>query len=203
MLSLENLSLDAHHHNILSDLSLSLLPGSIVHLTGYNGCGKTTLLRAIAGITPPSKGVIKLLKTDINHIQKPFVTYIAHQHGINMEMTALDNMILWAEITNTTMLLSAAMDYFKFSDLELEQKCYKLSAGNLQKLSLSRLILWPSILWLLDEFDSNLDKDNRKLIEQLISSKAHGGGIVIFTSHHRLEDGGVLTLNLENYLDGA
>jgi len=59
-LSVENLSVDLDDKRIVTDVSFSLEPGEIGCLLGRSGCGKTTILNAIAGFEPPSKGCISL-----------------------------------------------------------------------------------------------------------------------------------------------
>ena len=62
-----------------------------------------------------------------------------------------------------------------------------LSAGQQRRLSLTRLLMTRSKLWLLDEPFNTLDKHGKKIIEKIIFDHCNLGGIVIFTTHQEIE----------------
>ena len=210
MLVCENLSLKINEKTIFSNLSFSCFRGCFLYLKGKNGSGKTSLLRMIAGIQkfdssnkcdseyylPGSKenqnlktkqhnshAKILINSISIDAIEKPFSLYIGHKNGMRMEMSVMDNLIFWTKIYNSELMLIAAIHYWKLNDI-LDEKCYKLSAGNMRKVSLARLMCCSSDLWLLDEVDVNLDEGNRELLFNAIKIKIENGGIVLFSSHY-------------------
>lgn len=184
-------------HTIFKDISMSFLPGTIVYLCGNNGSGKTSLLRMIAGITKPTSGCITLSKENllIDEISKPYCTYIGHLLAIKNDLTVYDNILYYAKMYNTTNLIDASIIYLQIADL-LDKKCYELSEGNRKKIAMTRLLLSSVNIWLLDEIDNNLDKDNKMLLNNLIITKANNGGIIIITTHNKpaIESGIVIDL---------
>ncbi len=200
MISLHKIGLDIDNQSIFKDLSLTILPHAIVKLNGKNGSGKTSLLRMIAGIQKPSNGKMKhgLKNYSLDTLALPYCTYIGHKLGLKQELSALDNIKLFAKITNSEMLVPAAIKYFKLEE-NLDKKCFELSAGNQKKLVLTRLLLNQSKLWLLDELDSNLDSDNKKILDDLIKTHVENGGIVIYTSHSTNDNQNIIHINIEDY----
>lgn len=179
---------------------MSFLPSSIVYVRGENGCGKTSLLRIIAAIQKPTGGRVTfgINSKPVFTLNKPHCTYIGHHLGIKQELSVFENIKFWSEIFDSPELISASITYFSLEEI-LDKKCYELSAGNKKKVALSRLILCPSKLWLLDEVDSNLDQSNKELLLNLIVSHANNGGIAFIASHNPPPIKTAQILNLSDY----
>lgn len=179
---------------------MTLFPSSIVYLKGKNGSGKTSLLRILAGIQKPTKGMVTYGKEPIpiRKFNKPYCTYIGHKTGLKQELSVMDNLKYWAQIYNSEELVDAAVVYFQLQEL-VYKKYYELSAGNQKKVALAKLITCQSNFWLLDEVDTNLDEENKKLLMNLIISQADSGGIVFISSHNNPEIKTALTINMSDY----
>jgi heme exporter protein A len=184
MLTCENIAIYGYNKNIIDNFSVSLFPSSITYLNGGNGSGKTSILRAIACILPPSKGKISLNGVDINDLKKPYSIYIGHNIAVKKSLTVIEMLKQYSNIFNSTESIEACIYYLRLFNI-LNEKCENLSYGNLKKIAISRLMLLQSDLWLLDEIESNLDEANLKLLNQLILSKANNGGIIIISSHQK------------------
>lgn len=200
MISLHSAGLAIEERELFKDISIEFPPSSIIWLKGKNGSGKTALLRSLAGIRSLTSGKITVgtKKVDIGEIPKPYCTYIGHKFAIKPELSVIENLEFWADSYNSAMLIDAAILYFSMQNI-MHKKCYELSAGNQKKVALSRLLACPSKLWLLDEVDSNLDEENKKLLINLITIHANNGGITFFASH---ADPGIKTaqtLDLDKY----
>ncbi|MDP4832841.1 MAG: heme ABC exporter ATP-binding protein CcmA [Rickettsiaceae bacterium] len=200
MLSLHSLSFALENKIFYQNISMTILPSSIVYIQGKNGAGKTAFLRMLAGIQHPSAGKITFSKDSlpIAQLTKPYCTYIGHRFSIKLELTVLENIEFWAKIYDSEQLVSAAIVYFSLQDL-VHKKCYELSAGNQKKVALARLLACQSKLWLLDEVDSNLDATNKQLLLNLIISHADNGGIVFITSHTPPDIKSAQILNISEY----
>ncbi len=184
MLSLSSVCINTSESKLIKNFSITFLPSSIVYFRGKNGCGKTSLLRAIAGIKGISSGQITFGKNNIilEDLVKPYCVYIGHKTGVKTELTVIENIEFWAKTYNSPELVSAAIFYFKLEDY-IHTKCYALSAGQKQRVALARLLACSSPIWLLDEVENNLDTNSRELLNNLIISKANNGGIIIASSH--------------------
>lgn len=200
MLSLQSLGFIAQDQKIFQDISMTLLPSSIVYLKGKNGSGKTSLLRMLAGIQKPTKGSITFGKESIpiDKFDKPYCTYIGHKNGLKQELSVIDNLKYWAQLYNAEELVDAAIIYFQLQE-HAYKKCYELSAGIQKKVALAKLITCQSKFWLLDEIDTNLDEANKKLLINLIVTQADSGGIVFVSSHNEPEIKTALTINMSDY----
>jgi heme exporter protein A len=184
MLSLHSVSINTSESELIKNLSITFLPSAIVYFRGKNGCGKTSLLRAISGIKKVSSGQITFGKnnTPIEDLAKPYCVYIGHKTGVKPELTVIENIEFWAKTYNSSELVSAAIFYFKLEDY-IHTKCYALSAGQQQRVALAKLLACSSYIWLLDEVENNLDTQSKELLNNLIISKANNGGIIISSSH--------------------
>lgn len=200
MITLQSLGLEIDEKILFRDISMTFLPSSIVMLRGQNGAGKTSLLRIMAGLQEPSYGKLLFGKKqhDFEQLAKPYCTYIGHKLALKNELKVFENIKYWANLAKTTMLIDVAIRYFQLEDL-LEARCADLSAGMKKKIAMTRLILCPSKLWLLDEIDTNLDAANKELLTRLILSHADNGGYSFIASHDWTPASTISTLNLNDY----
>ena len=182
MLCFDKLICTIDNKNLFSDLSLCLLPSSILYILGANGSGKTSLLRSTAGIGSSSSGNIYFRGTNIHELPKPYCTYIGHNLGLKPELSVFENLKSHSSFYNSLEALEASIHYFKLHEV-LDKKCYELSSGTQKRVALSKLLSCQSDLWLLDEVETNLDAENKHLLNNLIVSKANNGGIILISSH--------------------
>lgn len=191
VLTIDRLSYVIGEHDLFNSITISFLPSSIVHITGKNGSGKSSLLKIIAGIQKPTSGTFyfgasKNCEYDSFFLEGqnklPYCLYIGHKLGLKNELTVIENLRFWSNLYNSSETLDASIYYFGLQKI-LDKKCYELSAGNQKKVALSKLLSCQSELWLLDEVDTNLDEENKQLLHGLIASKASNEGIIMIASH--------------------
>lgn len=187
-LEVSNLSYSRAGALLCSDLSFHAGAGEMKVIRGANGSGKSTLLQILAGLYRADSGSVCYEgKPHDSHASYPdCVCYLGHRHGMRKELSVESNLAFWATCYGTNELLSAAMHYFDLIPLA-QKPMDQLSAGWVQRTSLTRLILSPAKLWLLDEPTSNLDAQGSSLLQSLIVTRLERGGTVILASHAQIQ----------------
>lgn len=188
-LTLDGVACGAGHRTLFEGLNLELAPGQWAALRGHNGSGKSTLLRCVAGLT----------KTLSGHIQKQGrVLYQSHHSGWKDSFTPLEN-LTWAtqlEGGSSAQLIGQALNTVGISE-QAELDFARLSAGQKRRVSLARLILSPSPIWLLDEPGTALDQQGQALFSKILEAHLHRGGLALIATHQDLPDlAAPFTINL-------
>ncbi len=185
-LTIENLALRRGGRLLFSELSLELRPGQAAALVGRNGAGKTSLLRAIAGLILPETGTIGFGGLEPEEARASYVHLAGHQDGQKPARTAWEELSFWARWSGASE--QAARDAAQTLDLTrlLELEVRRLSAGQRRRLSLARLLAAPRPLWLLDEPLSPLDADWRVRFGEIMAAHLAGGGLIVAAVHDPL-----------------
>lgn len=181
---------------LLIDINLRILRGSMVAIVGQSGVGKSTLIDLIMGFHEPTSGVIRfdgipLNEFDINAYRRR-VGYVP-QDSVLFNMSIRDN-LLWANDSASDYDLRRACEQANAAEfIELLQDKYdtlvgdrgtRLSGGQIQRLALARAILRQPALLILDEATSALDSTSERLIQQAIESIARETTVIVIA--HRL-----------------
>ena len=174
---------------ICRDLSFTLPAGGRLWLRGSNGSGKSTLLRALAGFMPLTSGAICWGETKLQAGQSLSlqahlpIWFHGHDTGLSPALTGRQNLHYRAALSGQDSTQILEDDHFAISAF-LDRPVRQLSAGQTQRLALSRLTLSPpDALWLLDEPETGLDTPRRDRLFSLIDSHCQKGGRVILASH--------------------
>ncbi len=175
---------------LFSGLNLHLHAGEVLQVHGANGCGKTTLLRALCGLTRPATGEILWQEKDIRDDESTFsddVIHIGHHDGIKQELSALENLRFAVALSAKSPELSAeqALAHFGLT-AQTHLPAYVLSAGQRRRVALARLLLNAARLWVLDEPFTALDQSSIGVMEAMLHQHASNGGCVVITSHHAI-----------------
>ncbi len=179
------MSLNKNGANIFSNIGFSLFLGAVMVITGKNGCGKTSLLKIIAGISKESSGKVTWNGVEISKMRSDFagdMQFVGHKNFMKPDLTVLENLEFYASFYESQMLIPSALSFFKIEDLA-DKKLKSLSAGMQKKVLLCKLIICPATLWILDEPDVNLDDEGRKLLAGLVKTKIENSGMVLVASH--------------------
>ncbi|MEZ5691292.1 MAG: cytochrome c biogenesis heme-transporting ATPase CcmA [Rickettsiales bacterium] len=184
MLSCRDISCVRGENIIFSHLGFSLQEGALLLLKGANGAGKTSLLKILSGLLEADSGDILWDDVSIkdNYDFRRELLFIGHKSGVKADATVYENLLFWAKLYDTELLIPAAMAFYgleRFSDVPASQ----LSAGWQRRIALARLIISPCKLWLLDEPTNFLDEEAVILTASLIESRVKQGGIVVVASH--------------------
>ena len=190
-ISAHNLSCIRGDNQLFRDVSFEVHRGQCLHVTGPNGCGKTSLLRLICGINTTEEGQIAWCGTDIND-NPTFLSqsvYLGHKEGLKNELTAIENLRYYQllETKQDELVLDdvlAKMGILNCADLLAQQ----LSFGQRRRLSFARLLMADFQLWILDEPFTGIDIAGRDLIESLCVNHLKNKGLIIMTHHQSLTD---------------
>ena len=189
-LTVENLALRRGERTLFSGVGFRLAAGEALTLTGANGSGKTSLLRALAGFIAPDEGRIAFEgpagPIDAEDARRSDVHLLGHHDGLKSARTAgeeLDFQVRWTG-GDADSARAAAETLGLRRLLELEVR--KLSAGQRRRLALARIVASPRALWLLDEPMAPLDAAHRALVGELIGRHLAGGGLVLAAVHDPL-----------------
>ncbi|HEY6805004.1 MAG TPA: cytochrome c biogenesis heme-transporting ATPase CcmA [Pyrinomonadaceae bacterium] len=188
---------------IFSNVNFSLQPGTFLQVTGANGSGKTSLLRILCGLLSPAEGQVNWDGTNIHSLGEEYftsLTFIGHRHGIKDELTAIENLRVSAGLGGIEIDRNAARMALEKVGLAGRDSvpARLLSEGQRRRVSLARLLVVNTRLWLLDEILTSLDKVAISLVRSLIGEHLNGGGIAVVATHQDLElsDGRVQRLEL-------
>ena len=172
-ISAKSLSVSRGGINLLEGLDIELKCGQAGILHGPNGVGKTTLLRALAGLQPIESGKIEYSIDD--------VCYSGHADGVKPTLTVRENLEFWADIFGHHSISEAA-EQFMISDF-LDLKVGTLSAGQKRRVGLSRLGLTGRSIWLLDEPTVSLDQTSVSIFENIIKDHLLKNGCALIATH--------------------
>jgi len=187
----KNVSCTRGDNQLFENINFELHEGQCLHLTGPNGCGKTSLLRLISGINNAESGIITWCGENIASNSHYYAqsAYIAHKEGLKNELTAIENLRHYQQLDTLRDEYAldnvlAKMGILKCADLLAQQ----LSFGQRRRLSFARLLITSTPLWVLDEPFTGIDTDGRELIESLCVQHLREGGLIIMTHHQSLSE---------------
>jgi len=185
LLALEELTVQRGEIPLCEGVALQLSAGSICHLIGANGTGKTTLLMQLAGLLPVLSGEVAYQGQSGLPVQP---LYVSHQLGIHPNLTVAQNLTFLLNlygITPSAADIDDALTWVGLQGFETISSSH-LSAGQTRRITLARLfLLTPDVtpLWLLDEPFTALDVDMVARMEERLCEFAQAGGSILMTSH--------------------
>ncbi len=179
----------------VKDFTYILLKGDRIGFVGKNGCGKTTLMKMIAGLELPDDGTIEVgqtvkigyycqeicLTTDMKSIQKGTM----QTAYMNPEQRVIDYIKDTAEYVRTEdglVSASAMLERFLFTPDQQYSQIGKLSGGERRRLNLLRVLMEAPNVMILDEPTNDLDTETLAILEDYLDNY---DGIVVTVSHDR------------------
>ena len=185
LLLLDELTVQRGEIPLCEGVTLNLAAGSICHLVGANGTGKTTLLMQLAGLLPVLSGEVVYQGIASLPVQP---LYVSHQLGIHPNLTVAQNLTFLLNLYGISPSMADVDDALTWVGLQGFETISSshLSAGQTRRITLARLyLLTPAVtpLWLLDEPFTALDVDMVARMEDRLREFATAGGAILMTSH--------------------
>lgn len=171
---------------LFAGVDLTLAAGEACALTGANGAGKTSLLRALAGLVRLEAGEVGFGAVDAAEARGAGLHLIGHQDGLKPARTAAEELDFWARWTGGSAASAAAAAEALGLQPLLGLEVRRLSAGQRRRLALARLVASPRPLWLLDEPLSPLDAGWRTRFGAMMRDHLAGGGMIVAAVHDPL-----------------
>ena len=164
--------------------------GERLALIGRSGCGKTSLLRVLAGLDPASSGRITLDGVDITSVppESRGIGYVFQEHALFPSMTVLENAAFGLRMRGLSRQAreDEAMEWLRKVGMTglARTSIEKLSGGERQRIAVVRALAWKPKLLLLDEPFSALDRETKgRLIGDLLRLLAERPVPVILVTH--------------------
>lgn len=184
---------------VLRGVDLRAERGAVTMILGASGCGKTTLLRLIRGLSVPRQGEVSVLGRPVRASASgrldPRIAYIPQQLGLVRGLTVLDNTLMGA--LGRTGTLASLVKLWPDSTVEqargilrtlgiehkARERAFALSGGERQRVAIARALMQEAPVILADEFVSQLDPTTTGEIMQIMREVAAGGVTLIMTTH--------------------
>ncbi|WP_396161473.1 ABC transporter ATP-binding protein [Flavobacterium sp.] len=185
MIEIKDLNKKFGKFEVLTNINLSCKKGECIALIGPNGCGKTTLIKAVLGMVLPDTGTIHFNGNSVlgEYLYREKIGYMPQigRYPDNMTIGQIIEMI--KKIRNS----SNNLDEDLFNAFELEKMFDKqmrtLSGGTTQKVSAVLAFLFNPDVLILDEPTAGLDPLAAEVLKEKIIKEKEKGKLILITSH--------------------
>ena len=192
-IEVHDLSVHYGRQQVLEEISFSIPAGQIVGIIGPNGGGKTTLLKAMLGLIPVTRGTVSVAGEPVNR-RNGLVAYVPQTASINWRFpaTVLDAVLMgrygrlgWLRrpAQQDRALALRALEQVRMADLA-SRPIAQLSGGQQQRVFLARALAQEPEVLLLDEPVSGVDVPTQETILHLLRDLSGMGKTMVVTTHH-------------------
>lgn len=177
--------------HVLQGISLLAAQGELVHVSGPNGTGKTTLLRVLTGLLIPEQGRVTWCAKDIGRFRSEYLAqlaYLSHEPALKADLTALENLKFAVGLKRRVSADELRECLSRAGVAHCAQLPARvLSAGQRRRVAMARVLAMRAPLWLLDEPFTNLDAQGAKLVLELLLAHVRNAGLAVVVAHLDLQ----------------
>ena len=191
---------------VLQGLELTVTHGQVVGLIGPNGCGKTTVLRIVAGLVRPSQGEVWVGGSSLHDHpgqMPPNLGVLFDPPGLLPHLTGWQNLRMLASLRQV-IDAEGVRQWMRRVGLDPmdRKRVGAYSQGMLQRLGLAQALMESPQILLLDEPTNALDPDSVELVAQLIREQQARGTAIVLASHY-LEEVARVCTDVFRVVDGG
>ena len=193
-LSVKGLNVSYGKNHILKDINLEIENGEFVSILGKSGCGKTTLIKSIAGLLETDNGDINIFDKNVAGLppEKRQTVIVFQDLRLFPHMNVEDNIAFAMKLKKMDKAVikekvEKLLDQVRLSGYE-KRKVSRLSGGQMQRVALARALGAEPKLLLLDEPFASLDEDLRKEMGELVRRLHRENGITTVMITHDKEE---------------
>ncbi|MGJ8561772.1 MAG: ribosome-associated ATPase/putative transporter RbbA [Litorimonas sp.] len=192
----ENLTKRFGDFTAVDSVSFEIARGEIFGFLGSNGCGKTTTMKMLTGLTPATEGEAWIFDKPVdaqNLDARRRVGFMSQSFSLYGELTVRENLLLHARLFHlgselTTQRMDELVPRFGLEPY-LDQGAASLPLGVRQRLSLAVAVIHAPDILILDEPTSGVDPQAREAFWDMLLELAHRDGVTIFISTHFMDEG--------------
>lgn len=190
MIRIEHISKRFEQNVLLEDYSLHIQEGEFVVFAGESGCGKTTLLNMIGGLEKVDEGkiIVDDVEVTASKIPKKFyaekVAFLFQNFALVENKTVLQNLEFVQKKNRTEITIEEALKKVGLEQKKNE-KIYKLSGGEQQRVALARLMIKKCKVILADEPTGSLDSGNGERVMKILHDIHQSGKTVVLVTHNQ------------------
>ena len=186
---------------LFKELEFALSEGELLVIEGPNGCGKTSLLRAVAGLLEFETGTVNWDGVPVRKNFQAFrsdLVWLSHRVGFKGDLSILENLKFESGLRDTDQTrLADVLERLSLSGIA-DLPIRVLSAGQQRRVALARMLLANARLWMMDEPFTNLDKAGQALVKDVTREHLSSGGLCVVASHQPIEiDGSTRRVTLQ------
>jgi len=196
LLDIRGLTKSFAGHPVLADIDLQVQPGSMTAVVGASGCGKTTLLRLIAGFETPDAGTVAIAG---RQVASPTTSVAPHRRGVGYvaqdgalfpHLTVGQNIAygLRGDRASVRRRVDELLETVSLDPSYASRRPHQLSGGQQQRVALARALARQPVLMLLDEPFTALDTGLRAATRKAVAATLAETGVTTLLVTHDQEE---------------
>lgn len=191
VISVQNFKMQFGNRVVIEDLSFEVTQGEVFGFLGSNGSGKTTTIRALLGIYPPTAGTLLINGQQFSPDMGSYLGYLPEERGLYKKESVLDTMVYFGQLKGLAKDEAKQWSIGYLKRVELEHTATmpidKLSGGMQQKVQLGVTMMHNPKLLILDEPTKGFDPVNRRLLMDMVEERVKDGATVVLVTHQMEE----------------